>query len=69
MNAPMYDNSREGNDCYIYEHWHWEPGGTALRIKKVVGENSIPGQVSIRFDKIDEEEMPETVINWFLGIF
>jgi len=38
MTTKTYDNSRAGNDCWIYEYWYWcEPLKVAICVAKAVG--------------------------------
>lgn len=59
-----FDNSREGNDCWIHEHWYLLPQSQNLVIchVRVGGWRSYEDITQFREPN---EEMPEEVKEWF----
>jgi hypothetical protein len=63
-----FDNSREGNDCYIHEYWLWCEGlRTAIRVIKVDGWSDNGIETTSFSDVVDIDEMPRKVQQWFQG--
>jgi hypothetical protein len=60
-----FDNSREGNDCWIHEHWYWhdEMDGFVVRVTEVRGWSETAKEASV-FTGVNTE-MPEVVLVWF----
>ena len=57
-----YENSREGNDCHIYEHWIWHPKlQVAVKLTQYSQEDEVKANV---YRKVDEL-MPPPVLEWF----
>ena len=59
-----FNNSREGNDCYIDDRWYWcELWGVALRKLQLIGYEDKP-QYYVHKDNT-HMDMPDEVKKWF----
>ena len=62
MNLKTYDNSRDGNDCHIYEHWIWHP---QLQVAIKLTTYSDPDAVDSSLYQKVGGGMPPPVREWF----
>lgn len=62
-----FDNSRPGNDCYVYEYWYWcEQLKVAIRLRKYSNDcdSQIEHSVFTRSESNDYG-VPYTLRQWF----